>query len=100
RVLAATVHQSLCLRKRVRDKHRLLIGERVGGTNGNDELDRRLARSLMQPLEECVLAVGARLSPKRSGRRAGEGAPVTCDALAVAFEDELLQIGGESRECL
>ena len=66
RVLAASFHQRLRLRERVCDEQRLLVGQRMRGTHGNDELDRRLARALMQPLEECVLAVGAGFAPERA----------------------------------
>jgi len=60
----------------------------------HDELDRRLARALVQPLEKGVLRIGAALAPERRRRRGDKRAAVACNVLAVAFQHELLQIGG------
>ena len=71
--VAAPHQQRLRLRERVGDEQRLLVAERMRGAHGNDEFDRRLARALVQPLEERVLAVGAGVrptAPASSGRRA------------------------------
>ncbi len=57
-------------------------------------------RSLMDELEEGVLAVGAGFAPHhRPGRRIG-GRAVELDVLAVALHLQLLEIGGEAPEPL
>ena len=66
--------------------------------HGHDELDRNGMHSLMQPLEERVLAVGARFAPERGCRRATGRRAVAHDRLAVAFENELLEIRRQPRE--
>ena len=42
--------------------------ERMRGSDRHDELDRRFARALVQPLEERVLPVGAGPAPQRGAR--------------------------------
>ena len=56
-------HQGLRLRQRVGDEQALLIAERMRRSHRHDEFDRHRVRALMQPLEERVLAVGARSTP-------------------------------------
>jgi hypothetical protein len=70
------------------------------GADGHDELDRRFARSLMEPLEERVLRIRPALAPQRGRRRPAQRAAVAPDALAIALEHELLQIGRQPKERL
>ena len=69
--------------------------ERIRGAHGHDELDRRFARALVQPLEEGVLGVGAGLAPERrrpsrpaSGRRRAPRACRCSRARAAADRPE------------
>jgi hypothetical protein len=92
--------QRLGLGQSVRQEQRLLIGDRVRGADRHDELDGRFARTLMQPLEECMLGVGADVAPQRGRRGLDANAAVARNALAMAFQDQLLQIGGQAEQRL
>jgi hypothetical protein len=52
------------LRERVGDEQGLLVAQRMPGAQRHDEFDRRLVRSLVQPLEKRVLTVRADVSPQ------------------------------------
>ena len=97
---SAPDQQRLRLRERIGDEKRLLVVQRMRRPNRHDELDRNLVGSLMQPLEECVLAVGARIAPQARRRRSIDRRAVALDALAVALERQLLQPRRQTRECL
>ena len=77
-----------------------MIGDGVRGADRHDELDGRFPRSLMQPLEECMLGVGPDFAPQRGRYGLGQNAAVARNALAMAFQDQLLQIGGQAEQCL
>ena len=100
RRLAAADEQRLRLRERVGHEQRLLVAQRMPGAKRHDELDRRLLRALVQPLEERVLPVRADVAPKPGRRRSVDGLAFARDALAVAFELQLLQVGGQPLERL
>ena len=63
RVATAADQQRLRLRQRVRDQQRLLFGGRILRAHGYDELHRNVMSALMQPLEKCMLGVGAGAAP-------------------------------------
>ena len=64
----------------------------------HDEFHRNDLRALVQPLEECVLAVGARCAPDRRGAGVAEYTAIALHRLAIALQRELLQVGGEAPE--
>ena len=59
----------------VGDQQAVVVQVEVVGTGADNEVDRRAGRILVQPLEEGVLAVGARHAPDgRPGGHAGRAA--------------------------
>ena len=67
---------------------------------GDQELDGNDVRTLMQQLEEGVLAIGAGLAPDDGAGGALHRGPRFRHPLAVRFHVELLQIGGKARQAL
>ncbi|CAB3920849.1 hypothetical protein LMG3482_05957 [Achromobacter deleyi] len=63
-----------------------------------DEVHRRALGALVQPLEEGVLAVGARHAPDDGSRGHANLGAVTGDALAQRFHFQLLQVGHQVQQ--
>ena len=87
-------HQCLGLGKSIRHQNALLIAQWMAGPRRHDELHGDHMRTLVQPLEKSMLRIRAGLTPKR-WRRVGVDEPlaVARHGFAIAFENELLQIG-------
>ena len=93
-------HQRLGLGEAVRNEQPVPIPEGVVATRGDDEVRGHEPCSLMEQLEERVLAVGARLAPHHRPGRVVDGRRFQGHALSVALHVELLQVGGKSIEAL
>src|SRR5690606_32509878 len=83
-------------------RHELVVmgAEGIEAAYEADEIARDELRSLVQQLEERVLAVGARLAPDHRSRLVRDAASREIDALAVALHVELLEVGGKSGQVL
>ena len=96
----AAAHQRLPLREAIGDQKIVMMAVGVGRRRRDQEVEGNDLGSLMDELEEGVLAVGAGLAPNhRPGRRIG-GRAVELDVLAVALHLQLLEIGGKAPEPL
>ena len=96
----AAMHQGLSLGEAIGDEQIVVMRVGVGRRRRDEQVQGNDLRSLMDELEEGMLAVGARLAPHhRAGRRIG-GRAVELDVLAVALHLQLLEIGGKAPEPL
>ncbi len=96
----AAAHQGLSLREAIGDQKVVMMRVGFGRRRRDQEVQGNDFRSLMDELEERVLAIGAGFAPHhRAGRRIA-GRAVELDVLAVALHLQLLEIGGEAPEPL
>src|SRR5207245_7978154 len=90
----------LALREQVSHQQIVLVADRIQRLAEADEIASDKPRSLMEQLEERMLAVSAGLAPVNRPRLIIHALAAEGDALAVALHCELLQIGGEALEIL
>ena len=94
------MHQGLPLREAICDQEIVMMRVGVGRRGSDKQIQGNDFRSLMDELEEGVLAIRAWLAPyDRAGRRIG-GRAVELDVFAVALHLQLLEIGGKAPEPL
>ncbi len=67
----------------------------MAGTGEPDEVDGHQARTLVEELEEGVLAIGTGLTPHHRAGGDIHRAAIEPHALAIALHVELLQVSGE-----
>ncbi len=88
------------MRKAVGDQKIMMMRFSVGRRGRDKKIEGNDLRSLMDELEEGVLAIGAGLAPHDRARRGIGWRPVQLDMLAVALHLQLLEIGREAPEPL
>jgi hypothetical protein len=96
-------HQGFGLSEEVGSEHLLVlvVGDRVVGFGGEDEVCGDELGALVQQLVEGVLGVGGGLAEEDgAGGVLDEGVAGAGNGLSVGFHGELLQVGGEAVEVL
>src|SRR6516164_5258814 len=88
------------LREHIRDQHVVVAAERIQRLREGDQIRGYEPRSLVDPLVERVLAVGARLSPVDWAGVVLHALAVERYLLAVALHGELLQVRWEALQVL
>ena len=88
------------LAEAIGDQPAVLVGEVMAGVDHGNEVRAEGARSLVQQLMECMLAVGFLAAPDHGCRRHARLPTVVADRLAVALHLQLLQELRQDRQAV
>ena len=78
----------------------MVLAEILAPIAQGNEFDGNHILSLVQHLKECVLAVGAGLTPYNGGGRHRKWHAILGHALAIAFHLQLLKICGQAAQAM